>query len=170
MISFNSFFIFFFQFFEWFLNFCYSYNDDKWIRDHVKGLAKGLFWSIESKTEAASWFPVWIDFWKFWFQHDPKTIYMHIILLNLMRKGRIKSIWSLKRKHTVLNELIIWNHQKKTTISSNDENGYRFIWNSLCPYKEGCIFPMVISSEFRLAQYWDDDHREDAFQFTLIAY
>ena len=45
---------------------------DKWIHGHEKGLVKGLFWSIESKTEDASWFPVWIDFWKFWFQHDPK--------------------------------------------------------------------------------------------------
>ena len=25
-----------------------------------------------------------------------------------------------------------------------------------------CIFPIVISSEFRIGQYRDDDHREDA--------
>ena len=34
-------------------------------------------------------------------------------------------------------------------------------------YKVGCIFPMVIWSEFRMGQYWDDDHREDAPQFTF---
>ena len=27
--------------------------------------------------------------------------------------------------------------------------------------KVGCDFPMVISSEFRMRQYRDDDHRED---------
>ena len=31
--------------------------------------------------------------------------------------------------------------------------------------KVGCIFPMVISSEFRMGQYRDDDHREDAPHF-----
>ena len=31
-------------------------------------------------------------------------------------------------------------------------------------YKVG-IFPMVISSEFRMSQYRDDDHREDAPHF-----
>ena len=28
--------------------------------------------------------------------------------------------------------------------------------------KEGCVFVRVISSEFRMEQYRDDDHREDA--------
>ena len=31
----------------------------------------------------------------------------------------------------------------------------------------GCIFPMVISSEFRMGQYRDDDHCEDAPHFIL---
>ena len=30
----------------------------------------------------------------------------------------------------------------------------------------GCVFPMVILSEFRMDQYRDDDHREDALHFT----
>ena len=29
-----------------------------------------------------------------------------------------------------------------------------------------CIFPMVISSEFRMRQHGDDDHREDTTHFT----
>ena len=29
-------------------------------------------------------------------------------------------------------------------------------------FKVGCVSPMVISSEFHMGQYWDDDHREDA--------
>ena len=33
--------------------------------------------------------------------------------------------------------------------------------------KAGCIFPLVISCEFRMTQYRDDDHREDAPQFTF---
>ena len=33
--------------------------------------------------------------------------------------------------------------------------------------KEGCVFPMVILSEFRLWQYRDDDHPEDALHFTV---
>ena len=33
-------------------------------------------------------------------------------------------------------------------------------------YKVRC-FPMVIWSEFRMGQYRDDDHREDALQFTF---
>ena len=31
--------------------------------------------------------------------------------------------------------------------------------------KVGCAFPMVIWSEFRMGQYRDDDHREDAPHF-----
>ena len=31
--------------------------------------------------------------------------------------------------------------------------------------KVWCIFPMVIGSEVRMEQYWDDDHRENAPQF-----
>ena len=30
----------------------------------------------------------------------------------------------------------------------------------------GCIFPVVISSEFRPGQYRDGDHREDALHFN----
>ena len=30
----------------------------------------------------------------------------------------------------------------------------------------GCAFQMVILSELRLGQYWDDDHREDAPHFS----
>ena len=32
--------------------------------------------------------------------------------------------------------------------------------------KVGCVFPVVIRSEFRLRQYRDDDHREYAPHFT----
>ena len=31
--------------------------------------------------------------------------------------------------------------------------------------KVGCIFPMVITPEFHMGQYRDDDHREDAPHF-----
>ena len=34
--------------------------------------------------------------------------------------------------------------------------------------KVGCIFPMIILSEFRMGQYRDDDHREDAPHFTCF--
>ena len=34
--------------------------------------------------------------------------------------------------------------------------------------KIGCIFPMVISSGFRMGQYRDDDHREDASHFHIL--
>ena len=33
--------------------------------------------------------------------------------------------------------------------------------------KVGCVFPMVISYEFRLEQYRDDEHREDTHHFTF---
>ena len=32
--------------------------------------------------------------------------------------------------------------------------------------KEGCVFPMVIWSEFRMGMSRDDDYREDASHFT----
>ena len=32
--------------------------------------------------------------------------------------------------------------------------------------KVGCVFPIVIWFEFRVRQYRDDDHREDASHFT----
>ena len=35
-------------------------------------------------------------------------------------------------------------------------------------YKVGCVFPMVIRSEFRMGQYRDNDHHEDALHFTFI--
>ena len=35
-------------------------------------------------------------------------------------------------------------------------------------YKEGCVYPMVIWSEFRLGKYRDDDHREDAPHFSSL--
>ena len=31
--------------------------------------------------------------------------------------------------------------------------------------KVGCVFPIVICSEFRVEQHSDDDHQEDAAQF-----
>ena len=34
--------------------------------------------------------------------------------------------------------------------------------------KVGCVFPMVISSEFRMRQHRDDDHREDAPHFATV--
>ena len=33
--------------------------------------------------------------------------------------------------------------------------------------KVGCAFPMVISSDFRMGKYRDDDHEEDAPYFIL---
>ena len=33
--------------------------------------------------------------------------------------------------------------------------------------KVGCVFPMVISSDFRMGQHRDDDHQEDAPHFNL---
>ena len=33
--------------------------------------------------------------------------------------------------------------------------------------KVGCVFSIVISSEFRMWQYRDDDHREDARHFII---
>ena len=32
----------------------------------------------------------------------------------------------------------------------------------------GCIFPMVISSEFHMGQHRDDDHREDTLHFKSL--
>ena len=36
--------------------------------------------------------------------------------------------------------------------------------------KVGCVFPMVIWSEFRLGKYSDNDHREDAPHFTNLVF
>ena len=38
-------------------------------------------------------------------------------------------------------------------------------FGALRSHKVGSISPMVNSSEFRIGQYRDDDHREDAPQF-----
>ena len=35
-------------------------------------------------------------------------------------------------------------------------------------YKVGCVLPMIISSEFRLGQYRDEDHRQDPLHFKMI--
>ena len=45
--------------------------------------------------------------------------------------------------------------------------------HSVCrKYKVGCVFQMIISSEFRTRQYRDDDHREDAplFIYRILHY
>jgi len=34
--------------------------------------------------------------------------------------------------------------------------------------KLGCVFPMVISSDFRMGKHRDDDHEEDAPYFRII--
>ena len=34
-------------------------------------------------------------------------------------------------------------------------------------YKVGCVSQKVISSEFRMGEYGDGDHREDALHFTF---
>ena len=34
--------------------------------------------------------------------------------------------------------------------------------------KLGCVFPMVISSDFRMGEHRDDDHEEDAPYFTTL--
>ena len=35
-------------------------------------------------------------------------------------------------------------------------------------HKVGCIFPMVISSDFRMGEHRDDDHQEDAPHFRTV--
>ena len=40
----------------------------------------------------------------------------------------------------------------------------RIFWYMVC--KLGCVFPMVISSDFRMGEHRDDDHEEDAPYFT----
>ena len=37
-------------------------------------------------------------------------------------------------------------------------------------FKVGCVLPMVISSEFRMGQYWEDDPQEDAPQFIKTVF
>ena len=87
-------------------------------------------------------------------------------------------IWNYK-KFLVLN----WQYRKlkitkrKTEFDENRKKSWKWkrtkkfwkIGNStviiLGAYKVGCVFPMVISSEFRKGQYTDDDHREDASHF-----
>ena len=55
-------------------------------------------------------------------------------------------------------------------LTDRKENEYfyqgMFTRNSL-QTKVGCIFPMAISSEFRMKQNRDDDHPEDAPHFTF---
>ena len=41
------------------------------------------------------------------------------------------------------------------------------IWSGTFFTKVGCVFPMVIWSEFRMVQYRDGDHREDAFHLII---
>ena len=52
-------------------------------------------------------------------------------------------------------------------LSQNSNHFYiKHIFNLKWPiYKVGCIYPMVILSEFRMGQNWDDDHRVDAPHF-----
>lgn len=48
-------------------------------------------------------------------------------------------------------------------ITGNDpEISQKFLMNKL-----GCVFPMVISSDFRMGEHRDDDHEEDAPYFSL---
>ena len=43
------------------------------------------------------------------------------------------------------------------------------IENTYCQYdKVGCVFTMIIWSEFHTGEYRDDDHREDAPHFSRL--
>ena len=44
----------------------------------------------------------------------------------------------------------------------------RIIIGDFIPGKVGCVFVMVIWSEFRMEQYRDDDHREYATHFNFL--
>ena len=56
----------------------------------------------------------------------------------------------------------------KPRVVGHDLNVFTFCHQNIeVIHKVGCIFPMVISSEFRMGQYRDDDHREDASHFSI---
>ena len=44
---------------------------------------------------------------------------------------------------------------------------FNYLTRKIYKYKVGCIFPVVISSEFRMEQYRDDDYREDALHCNI---
>ena len=57
---------------------------------------------------------------------------------------------------------------KNTGMSANRKYRNLPIFR-LCS-KMGCVFPMVILSEFRIGQYGDDDHWDDAPHFNFQKY
>ena len=62
---------------------------------------------------------------------------------------------------------LIVNLNKKSKLrkeSTKMSGGWRSVVIKLATV--GCVFPMVIWSEFRMGQYRHDDHREDAPYFT----
>ena len=60
------------------------------------------------------------------------------------------------------------NHPTLEILAYNPTKG--FYIRKVVNYKEGCVFPMVIWSEFRVRQYRDDGHREDEPHFILRKY
>ena len=85
-----------------------------------------------------------------------------LLSIQIVRHGILFGIWILQTCYhlpsfwileidRVVNRLNLW------VIADG-------CWKS----KVGCVFPMVISFEFRMGQYWDDDHREDAPQFMIF--
>ena len=64
---------------------------------------------------------------------------------NFKRQCQFSNFWKIKKSL----------FEKKTLV-----------WLIFPNCKVGCVFPMVIGSEFRMRQYRDDDHRDDALHFS----
>ena len=89
----------------------------------------------------------------------------YVMKLNFIRSWIF--IWcNVSKKHFTNQQhssrvfLFLWNGFQRTYISM------KWPFSS----KVGCIVPMVIWSQFRMAKYWGDDNREEAPHFTYLKF
>ena len=86
----------------------------------------------------------------------PKHFWSFLYCSEALEKAKNEIEGDIEENKEAIEELKKW----QTEIKKDKE--------TICEvFKVGCVSPMVISSKFRIGQYWDDNHWEDAPQFTM---
>ena len=107
------------------------------------------------------------------FRPDDPFLKSLIIEINFLNSSFSNSnFFKLKLSQNTVDYLNLWYYSKRKISIDRLEimifQEFLFLWIDYLTWKVskvGCVFPMVISSEFPMCKYIDDDHRGDASHF-----
>ena len=83
-----------------------------------------------------------------------------------MTNNMIETILNQSKPHDILILILFIQLAFQLKGFQTDISWANVIGSLKLQFKVGCVFPMVIWSEFRMGQYRDDDHREDTPHFN----